>query len=1325
MEAHLATQRVRTPSCSLFWARRSPRRLIFGAITGLALSLATTVPGQTILTSDLDGNRAIQAAATGTVAPVIVGQPMTQLGQVGGNYSFSVVASGTGPLTYQWYENGAAISGATTDTLAITNAQAANFTNHSTGANSYDVKVTNSATTVTSTTVALYLDTDGEGLPDWWQIQYFGAIGVAPGADPDGDGVTNLQEYEDGTNPTSATSQDFTLTVNGPVIVTPEMQRYPAGTSVTLSVPGSRGAYFQNWSGDASGTANPLTVVIDADENITAVTSPAIVPAAAPFLSSSGDGAVVSSVLVQGNGQILVGGLFSTLNGRPQWDLGRLNTNGTLDTTFFPGAGNGLPVASFGVNPLVGAVGMVQQTNGQVVVVGFSTGKNAPAPSIYRVNTNGTLDTTFLASAPTFIETSQGYQANTTAVALQSDGKILIAGNFATVGGVARAGIARLNTDGSLDTTFNPGTGFVQQANNNYGTLVSADCLQIAANGQIYVAGSFGTYNGVSTPGVARLNATGTLDTTFNVGTGAGVTPGENTSFTCMLIRPAGGILLGTQESGTTFNGAYEPALFALTSTGAIDTTFNSANAVYSTQCLALQSNGQILVGSFYGVMRINANGSADSTFNANVSSGDGVISLAVQSNGQIIAVGNFNTAGSTTQLNIVRLNTNGSLDTTAVMNAGSAGAVDCLAEQSDGKVLVGGSFLLLANTPATNLGRLNADSSVDTTFNVGGSGPDESVTAVFETPADKIFVAGGFSNYNGTTADGYVRLNLDGTIDSTFTPGSQYGPVTAAVQQSDGKIVLAGNFQTYAVSLERLNTDGTVDSTYSPYFDQAAGNQVFSLALQPDGKLLIGGQFQTVDGTSSPYLARLNSDGSLDTTFNAPSVAAPVTNIALEPNGQILYAAEASVSYPQRLNTDGSADPTYASIFDDVENYGTIRTLITLPDGSAMIGGLFTYGYSTTKYFYKLTPDGEIDPTFNPDFNYYPTAILARSNGEVYFGGGFNTDGAADAVGLVRVSASPDLLLGTVNVSAASPVTTGTAETLTASASSVPGEITSLYFQASTDNINFTDIAQGTNSSGTQWTAQWTPATTGTYYLRTFAIDNLFDMGVSVAISDFTVSEGSAAPQITAQPQNQVATLGGSANFSVTATGTGLSYQWKFNGTALANQTAATLSLANVTQAQGGSYSVVVSNSAGSVTSSAATLTVQGSYTQWEAIYGFSGSPSATPEGDSVPNLLKYVFDIDPARSMTPGDRAALPTVGETSNGEDLTLTFRQNSLLTGTTVAVQTSVDLQTWTTLTDPTIDVLSVDPANNDETLQVQVPVDTSTSKQFIRLRVSSP
>jgi len=488
-----------------------------------------------------------------------------------------------------------------------------------------------------------------------------------------------------------------------------------------------------------------------------------------------------------------------------------------------------------------------------------------------------------------------------------------------------------------------------------------------------------------------------------------------------------------------------------------------------------------------------------------------------------------------------------------------------------------------------------------------------------------------------------------------------------------------------------------------------------------------------------------LNTDGSLDTSFTAPAgIAAAqeeVTSIAVLPSGQILVSAANNAV--QRLNANGTVDTSYVNLVSTSAIFPNgITSLVALPDGSAIVGGEFIYtgappptyflgaNGQVTQYMVKLQPNGVIDPSFNPGVNAAPQVLLARSNGDIYAGGEFSTDAVQNAVGLVRYSAAPNLLLGLVSVSPTSPVAPGTAETLTATASSTSTTMEDVFFQVSTDGVNFSNIAQATTLGNNEWTTQWTPSAAGTYYLRTLATDDSQVTGESVAVSNFMVNAAGAAPQITSQPQSQSVALGGSAIFSVTATGGGLSYQWQYDGTPLSGQTFSTLSLSNLTLSQSGNYTVVVSNSVGPVTSSAAVLSVQASFSQWAGSYRIAAEESATPQNDGVPNLLKYLYAIDPSRSMTATDRAALPALSLTTNNgiEYLTLTFREYSAAApnGVVPTLQASSDLVNWAAVPSNLYfsQQMGTDPATGDPIMEMGVEINSS-SPQFIRLQVTVP
>jgi Concanavalin A-like lectin/glucanases superfamily/Divergent InlB B-repeat domain/Putative Ig domain/Immunoglobulin I-set domain len=216
---------------------------------------------------DPSGNVTAQAVS-GTVPPQITGQPVQQIVEPGQFATFSVVVVDTSGVTYQWRFNGAAIAGATHDSLIVTNAGPANQ-------GQYTVAVTNSAGSVTSAPAALLLDSDRDGLPDSWETANFGNLtSQTSEGDPDHDGVSNLDEFLNGTNPLSSASERPRLVAysgaGGSVTAAPTKLSYALGDTVRLTATAIAPSVFVGWAGDLSGTANPATMTMNVSKSIRA-----------------------------------------------------------------------------------------------------------------------------------------------------------------------------------------------------------------------------------------------------------------------------------------------------------------------------------------------------------------------------------------------------------------------------------------------------------------------------------------------------------------------------------------------------------------------------------------------------------------------------------------------------------------------------------------------------------------------------------------------------------------------------------------------------------------------------------------------------------------------------------------------------------------------------------------------------------------------------------------------------------------------------------------------------------------------------------------------
>ncbi len=351
----------------------------------------------------------------------------------------------------------------------------------------------------------------------------------------------------------------------------------------------------------------------------------------------------------------------------------------------------------------------------------------------------------------------------------------------------------------------------------------------------------------------------------------------------------------------------------------ALDLHFKSTGSSGIVYTSLMQDDGRILLGGHFdsvngesihgsSLTRLLSNGAIDrpfeSTFEANEIQPHqkSIHSIAAQS-GKILIGGALDAIDGVNTGPVARLNADGSLDSSfsaSNFNGDWDGAVNIIEPLSSGQILVGGNFSIAKSVDRPNLVRLELDGSVDTYFNANitylGS-ESYGVRDLHVTSDGKILVTGAFVTVGGSSRSGVARLHPDGSLDSSFNPGTASGgyAVHAVAVQSDGKILLGGEFNSFngdytKVSIVRLNSDGSIDTSFSPVINHT----IYDVELLPDGRILIGGFFSEVNGQNRPGIALLNGDGSLDTSFLVPleerSVGVPIYVYELElyPNGSI-----------------------------------------------------------------------------------------------------------------------------------------------------------------------------------------------------------------------------------------------------------------------------------------------------------------------------------------------------------------------------------------------------------------------------------------------------
>jgi uncharacterized delta-60 repeat protein len=316
---------------------------------------------------------------------------------------------------------------------------------------------------------------------------------------------------------------------------------------------------------------------------------------------------------------------------------------------------------------------------------------------------------------------------------------------------------------------------------------------------------------------------------------------------------------------------------------------------------------------------------------------------------------GDFSAVNAIVRNGVARILTNGFVDTTFDPGSGADGFVSSIVLQPDGRVLVGGGFTSMDNISRYGIARLNANGSLDTTFDVG-AGANGSVHAIALQPNGRVIIAGDFTTFDNVPRQRIARLNANGSLDLSFDPGA--GPddvVYALALQGDGKVILGGDFKQvdgqFNNRIARLQSNGSIDNAWLPI--AGADGTVYAIRLQANGQAVIGGAFRHYDGEEISGLARLRADGSLDQTFGACyGIDGAVYAVAIQTDGKILIGGD-FVAYNQtgrtnlaRVLTDGSLDTTFLDSFYNESQPGTdsfVAAVSLQQDGNVIIGGSFS----------------------------------------------------------------------------------------------------------------------------------------------------------------------------------------------------------------------------------------------------------------------------------------------------------------------------------------------------------------------------------------------
>jgi len=367
---------------------------------------------------------------------------------------------------------------------------------------------------------------------------------------------------------------------------------------------------------------------------------------------------------------------------------------------------------------------------------------------------------------------------------------------------------------------------------------------------------------------------------------------------------------------------------------GALDPSFDPGDGFTSTvYSIELLDDGKILVGGafweFNGVQvpritRLNADGSLDPGFATGPGFDYFVYQTITLNDGKILVCGAFSEFIDVSRKNIARLHNNGTLDQSFDPGSGFNNSVEAMALQSDGKIIAAGGFTQYDGEGATRIARLHPNGEFDGSF-TPGSGFDQFVYTLALQDDGKILAGGEFTSYNGVTVNKLARLNPDGSIDNSFNIGSGFnGTVWSVAVQDDGKILVGGSFTAYQGTtrnfIARLNADGTLDASFNP--GSGFDNYVLSIAIQEDGKIFAGGLFNASQGVQSYRVARLHPDGTHDTSFDpGTGLNSQVFVVAAQADNKVLaggtFTAYYNVTRNQIIRLQGAEEVTSIGIPD------------------------------------------------------------------------------------------------------------------------------------------------------------------------------------------------------------------------------------------------------------------------------------------------------------------------------------------------------------------------------------------------------------------------
>jgi len=993
-------------------------------------------------------------------------------------------------------------------------------------------------------------------------------------------------------------------------------------------------------------------------------------------------------------GDLVISGKFTRIDGVPVPRLARLDSLGRPNLTFNPA------VFIHEIGPLLAL------PDGRLFSVGISTNLGGLTElRVVSLTALGALDAGFV--PPVVTLTERNGRPLVSAMALAPRNHLVIAGYFDAVNGQPRRSVAMLDAHGGLVTSFDPGSG------PDWVVLTVA----VRPDGRILVGGTFTSFGGLARLGFAQLHGLMEPPTLEPV---VIVAPPEPASVPAGMAAAFRVVATGSEplfyqwfHGGNPLPGATN-AVLTLPAVQSVDAgpyqvrVHNATNEVASPEVrLTVMSartisqqpldwacfvgehvtfeisstppsarqwvhDGVPVAGATNEVLFVIGTKPSDAgSYWVELTYGEEVLwsrvahlavlprpvfptsldpyfvatpgpftSLALwRGYEQALLAGEFTEIQGIGRERVARLNYDGTLDFTFSPGIGPDGGVDFLAIQADDKVLVAGRFTTFDGVPRNRLARLESSGEVDPGFDPG-EGPSNSIKRVRHHPTDRILLGGWFDRYGGKLSKGIAWLTPDGSLDPRIraaTSGSPlYGIVSGVVDElivlEDQRVLIGGSFTGVSDTLTVTNFPRSVIAGFNPdcTVDQSfdAGSiegSVRTLVQQPDGNILVGGDFTSIQGTKITNFARISSRGVLDPGFRPPYSPrwALGSSIAVQPDGRILVQGQFQTPSGlrhglARLYPDGSYDPTFTTGGESV----TISGLLALQqDGRIVVAGSYA---NTTRNInlqgvFRLQGGGGVAPSI-----VRPPADLIVAEGEearlavqaegdpplryLWYAGRGLFGQTNDVLKLPEATIDDTASYSVRVYSDYGQVQTQPVALTVLSARIAPTNRTvvvgfPLFFQGSVPGQLMTSepIAYSWWKDGevipgqTNLALQIATVQPGQDGLYQFAVG----AGGAIALSAPARVTLLTPPAITSEPQSQTVSAGGIAMLSVTVSGTPpIEYLWYRYDQALTTQTNATLRIEPVGLLDEGNYCVLVYNNYGAVTSQVARLTVNPSVT-------------------------------------------------------------------------------------------------------------------------------